>query len=92
MEWSDDRTLNLIEMYRESPLHWNSCLTDYKNRNIRHDALLEISVSFGTDKYEIEKKIRYLLSHFAGEIKKEKEYAKSGTAIYETYQSKWFCI
>lgn len=36
-------------MYRERPLLWNSHLTDYKNRNKLHDAVLEISVSFGTD-------------------------------------------
>lgn len=90
MEWSEDKTLNLIEMYRERPFLWNSRLTDYKNRNKRHDALLEISVSFGTEKDEIEKKIRYLLSHFAREIKKEKESAKSGSSTSEIYQSKWF--
>jgi len=75
-------------MYRERLLFWNSRLTNYKNRNKRHDDLLEISVSFGTDKDEIEKKIRYLLSHFAREIKKEKESAKSGTAASKTYQIK----
>jgi hypothetical protein len=90
MERSEDKTLNLIEMYRERPLLWNSRLTDYKNKNKSHDALLKISVSFRTDKGKIEKKIRYLLSHFAREIKKEKESAKKGTSTSETYQSKWF--
>lgn len=66
MEWSEDKTLSLIEIYRERPLIWNSRLANYKNRNKRHDALLEISVSFGTDKDEIDKKkIRQLLSHFS---------------------------
>jgi len=44
-------------MYRERPLFRNSRLTDRKNK--RHDALFEMSVSFGTDKDEIGKKIRY---------------------------------
>lgn len=64
MKWSEDKTLNLIEMYRERSLLWNSRLTDYKNKNKSHDALLEISILFETDKDETEKKIKYLLSHF----------------------------
>lgn len=50
---------------------------------------IEMCVSFGSDKDEIEKNIKYLLSHFAREIKKQKGFAKSGTSTSETYQSKW---
>lgn len=44
--------------------------TSYQNRN-KHDALLEINVSFGTNKGEIEK-IKYLLSYFTMKIKIKK--------------------
>uniref|UniRef100_A0A6P7HC60 Uncharacterized protein LOC114348966 n=1 Tax=Diabrotica virgifera virgifera TaxID=50390 RepID=A0A6P7HC60_DIAVI len=90
MEWNEENTQNLLEMYHERPVLWNSRLADYKDRNKRRDALLEISVSFGVEKEEIEKKIRYLLSHFAREVKKEKDSEKSGNGTVETYKSKWF--
>ncbi|XP_072392420.1 uncharacterized protein [Diabrotica undecimpunctata] len=90
MEWNEENTQNLLEMYHERPVLWNSRLADYKDRNKRRDALLEISVSFGVEKEEIEKKIRYLLSHFAREVKKEKDSEKSGNGTEETYKSKWF--
>uniref|UniRef100_A0A6P7GRR9 Uncharacterized protein LOC114345629 n=2 Tax=Diabrotica virgifera virgifera TaxID=50390 RepID=A0A6P7GRR9_DIAVI len=90
MEWNEENTQNLLEMYHERLVLWNSRLADYKDRNKRRDALLEISVSFGVEKEEIEKKIRYLLSHFAREVKKEKDSEKSGNGTVETYKSKWF--
>lgn len=49
MERSEDKTLNLVEMYREHPLLWNNHLVDYKNRNKICDVLLKISISFGVD-------------------------------------------
>ncbi|XP_072386709.1 uncharacterized protein [Diabrotica undecimpunctata] len=90
MEWNEENTQNLLDMYHERPVLWNSRLADYKDRNKRRDALLEISVSFGVEKEEIKKKIRYLLSHFAREVKKEKDSEKSGNGTEETYKSKWF--
>lgn len=55
MEWNENKTL--IEMYCQRHLLWNSILADFKNRNKCHDTLLEIRVSFRTDKDEIENKL-----------------------------------
>lgn len=88
MEWTDNMVLKLLDMYREREALWNCKLESYKNKNLRHNTLLEISESFGTSKEEIEKKIRYLLSHFSRELKKETK--KSGSDTDEYYRSKWF--
>ncbi|KAJ8870092.1 hypothetical protein PR048_029103 [Dryococelus australis] len=65
-------------------------LQDYKNRDKRHDVLVEIAVSFGISKDEIERKIKNLLSHFARECKKENNTCKSGSGTGMCYRSKWF--
>ncbi|KAK4887692.1 hypothetical protein RN001_003963 [Aquatica leii] len=92
MEWYDVNVLRLIELYREREILWNCKLKEYKNKNKRHDALLEIAVSFGVSKEEVDKKIRYLLSHFAREVKKENDTNKSGNGSDERYKSKWFAF
>ncbi|XP_043263447.1 uncharacterized protein LOC122403782 [Colletes gigas] len=41
-------------------------------------------------KEKIERKIKNLLSHFAREVKKEKESMKSGTGADDIFKSKWY--
>jgi len=72
-------------MYHEHRLLWNGRLTDNKNRNKRHDALLEISVSVRTDKDEIEKKIRYLSSHFTAAHLAEAEWPNATEKCMRTH-------
>ena len=38
-EWSDDETTTVIEFYKENPVLWNHCLTDYKDWNLKKLAL-----------------------------------------------------
>ncbi|KAK4884071.1 hypothetical protein RN001_000342 [Aquatica leii] len=92
MEWNDINVLRLIELYRERKILWNCKLKEYKNKNKRHDGLLEIAVSFGVSKEEVDKIIRYLLSHFAREVKKENDTNKNGNRSDERYKSKWFAF
>lgn len=63
----------LIEMYRDRSLLWDPTNSQYKNKNKRHDGLMEIAISFGIDKLDVEKKMKNVQSQFAREKKKEKE-------------------
>nr|CAH7735362.1 unnamed protein product [Callosobruchus chinensis] len=74
-------------MYRARPFFWDSSNANYKNKNQRHDGLIEIAVSFGVEKQEIERKITYLQSHFVRERKKETESNKTGNGADEPHQS-----
>ena len=56
VEWSDGRTISFIEMYRECSFLWDPIGSLYKNRNKRLDGLMEIAVSFGIGKCDVEKK------------------------------------
>jgi len=51
--------------------------TKYKNKNKRHDGLMEIAIYFVIDKFDVKKKIKKLHSQFAREKKKEKESIKT---------------
>ena len=91
MEWTNDKVVNLIDLYRNRPVLWDCRLKEYKDRNKRMDALLEIAFSFGVEKGEIERKIKNLVCHFSRELKREREVSKSGAGSDDVYKSKWFC-
>lgn len=90
MNWSDEQTISFIEMYRDRSFLWYSTNSQYKIKNKRHDGLMEIAISFGIDKLDVEKKIKNLQFQFAREKKKEKESRRTGCGADEAYTSKWF--
>nr|CAD7574354.1 unnamed protein product [Timema californicum] len=47
MEWSNERAISLIDLYRSRPVLWDCVLSEYRDPNKRHDALMELAVSFG---------------------------------------------
>nr|XP_034194032.1 uncharacterized protein LOC117610574 [Osmia lignaria] len=91
-EWTQEKVLQMIEMYRNRSNLWDCRDKTYKDRNKRHDALTEIAVCFGESKEEIDRKIKNLLSHFSREVKKEEKSLKSGAGTDEVYKSKWFAF
>ncbi|RVE46531.1 hypothetical protein evm_008822 [Chilo suppressalis] len=90
MEWSHEKTPQFIECYRSYPFLWDSKHRFYKKKIKRHNALLEIAAKFEVEKFEVERKIKNLQSHFLREKKKEQVSKKSGTAADERFTSKWF--
>ncbi|XP_046144686.1 uncharacterized protein LOC123988482 [Osmia bicornis bicornis] len=82
-EWTQDKVLQMIEMYRNRSNLWDCRDKTYKDRNKRHDALTEIAVCFGESKEEIDRKIKSLLSHFSRELKREEKSLKSGASTDE---------
>jgi len=91
MEWTNEKVLSLIDLYRDRPVLWDCRLKQYRNRNKRMDALLEISGRLRVEKEEIERKIKNLVCHLSRELKKERESTKSGAGTDQVYKSKWFC-
>ncbi|KAL3281871.1 hypothetical protein HHI36_005076 [Cryptolaemus montrouzieri] len=73
-------------MYRASPRLQDSTNQYYKNKNLRHDNLLELAVSFGVDKQEIYRKIKTLQSHFMRKRIKETDSKKTGTGEEKHYK------
>ena len=56
MDWNDEQTISYIKMYLERSFSWYPIDSLYKNRNKRHYELIEIAVSFGIEKCNVEKK------------------------------------
>lgn len=90
MSLTQEQILNFIALWKERKCLWFANCEDYKNRNKRHDALMEIGVSFGITKAEVEAKIKSLLAQFNRERKKEKDSMVTGSGRENRYVSSWF--
>lgn len=88
MEWNKCTVLSFIESYRSYDLLWDSNHPDYKDRDKRRHAMVELATSYNADRSDIEKKIRNLQSQFGRELRLIKEYEQAG----KTYNSKWFAF
>ncbi|XP_060875195.1 uncharacterized protein LOC132948646 [Metopolophium dirhodum] len=86
VEWSNEKCLLLIDLYKESTNLWNTKHKDYRNRYIRQDSFLEI-----TSKEEVDRKLKNLICHFWREVKKVKQQ-RSGDGADDVYCSKWFAF
>lgn len=89
MEWCKDDVLTLIQMYKDRENLWNCATNEYRNKNNRHDALTEIADHFETTKFEVERKLKNILSTFAREHKKTVT-KKSGSGSDDVVTTKWF--
>ncbi|XP_011870220.1 PREDICTED: uncharacterized protein LOC105563327 [Vollenhovia emeryi] len=90
-EWPYDKVLQLIALFQQRPLLWDSQCEAYKDRQKRHEATLELAAHFNVERDEIERKLKNLQSHFYREVKKEVQTKSSaGTGTTGIYRSKWF--
>uniref|UniRef100_A0A2H1WPE5 SFRICE_036338 n=1 Tax=Spodoptera frugiperda TaxID=7108 RepID=A0A2H1WPE5_SPOFR len=91
--WTNERTLEFIEQYKNKPVLWDIIHIIYGSNKIkRHDALLEIANSFEITKEEVEKKMKNLQTTFSKENKKVKDSLRSGAGRDEIYVSKWYAF
>uniref|UniRef100_A0A1E1WPP3 MADF domain-containing protein n=1 Tax=Pectinophora gossypiella TaxID=13191 RepID=A0A1E1WPP3_PECGO len=73
--WSNENVITLIELFQERQVLWNTQMDEYKDRNKKHDAWMQIAAEFNLDKQAIEKKMRSLIGQFQRECKKPKSGA-----------------
>ncbi|XP_025410850.1 uncharacterized protein LOC112683876 [Sipha flava] len=77
MKWTNANVGQLIELYREHEVLWNTTLIDFKNRNKKHDAWTTIAKYFQTDKDMVEKKMRSLIGQLQRDLTFLKDKHKS---------------
>ncbi|KAG5867873.1 hypothetical protein JTB14_028313 [Gonioctena quinquepunctata] len=87
-EWDEGKILNLIELYREKPVIWDSKNKDYYKKHLKLDAWEEIGSAMGTSGDECKRKIINILSSWRRERAKERKSV--GTGKDEVYESRWF--
>lgn len=91
MEWTTEKSLKLIELYRERPLLWDPTDSQYKLGKNKLAAWKEIADLMKTDATEVKKKTESLLASFRRERQREGTIL-SGTGVDEVYRSKWFAF
>lgn len=56
MEWTNEKTLALIELYRSQPCLWDPKSKLYKLMNKKQDAWKDIAAELDCDEIEVKKK------------------------------------
>lgn len=62
MEWTEKNVLILIDLFRKERNLWDPRDENYKNKNKKHDSLLELSKILGIEKAEVERKLKNMPS------------------------------
>ena len=85
--WSNDKIMQLIELFQSKPLLWDSSIKEYKDRNKKNDAFEEISQALNIPKKDVETKIHVLRTQFTREKKKLSAKKTTGSGAIE--KCKW---
>lgn len=91
MEWSDEQSLKLIELYRDKPMLWDSTHKEYKLSKRKIDIWQDIAKELNCSVTDARKKIESLLTSFRREMRREGT-TRSGMGSDEVYHSKWFAF
>lgn len=90
MEWSREKTIDLIKEFEKCECLWNVCLKDYKNIVKKKDTWHDIGRNLEISAAEAEQKMKSILAAYRREKKKVTNAKKSGSGAEEMYEPKWF--
>lgn len=92
MEWSNELTLEFLQLFENEAVIWNPQIPDHKNRNKVADAWNNIKANFSVDcpVVELKKKKDSLMAMFRQLFNKVKASLKSGAGRDEVYKPTWF--
>lgn len=90
MEWNDEQSLKLIQLYKDHPILWDSTCSQYKLGKKKIENWREIATELNTNAVEAKKKIENLLASYRRE--RNREVRPSGAGSDEIYHSKWFAF
>lgn len=88
--WSEEKVNDLIELYRHHPVLWDVTHKNYKNRNLKNDALRIISLTLNCEVLEVERKITVILAQFRKTRHKVLNMKKSGMTAEEIDKNIWY--
>lgn len=92
---NSEETIKFIRLYRNQECLWRVDSEEYRNKQARDTALLQIKEEMGIDTFSIEdikNKIKYLRATFMIEVNKMKKSQKSGAGSADVYKPslKWY--
>lgn len=87
--WSNERCLHLIYLYKLSPHLWNPMHGDYKNRLMRRFSLHKICRELKVSRKDLDRKLQELICSFQEEYKKVNRKLSRADGS-DKYVSEWF--
>lgn len=92
MEWTRDKTLELLHEYQERRVLWDWNAKGYRDRVRRKRAIQELADILSCNILEIEKKITNLKCQYSREVHKIQNSRDTATGPDDIYVSKWFAF
>ena len=92
MEWTRDKTLELLREYQQRRILWDWNARGYRDRARRKRSIQELAEILGCNTLEIEKKITNLKCQYSREVHKIQNSKEVATVPDDVYISKWFAF
>lgn len=92
MEWTRDKTLELLREYQQRRVLWDWNARGYRDRTKRKRAIQELAEILCCNTLEIEKKITNLKCQYSREVHKIQNSRDAATGPDDVYVSKWFAF
>lgn len=92
MEWTRDKTLELLREYQQRRVLWDWNTRGYRDRAKRKRAIQELAEILCCNTLEIEKKITNLKCQYSREVHKIQNSRDAATGPDDVYVSKWFAF
>lgn len=92
MEWTRDKTLELLREYQQRRVLWDWNARGYRDRVKRKRAIQELAEILCCNTLEVEKKITNLKCQYSREIHKIQNSRDTATGSDDVYVSKWFAF
>jgi hypothetical protein len=88
--WGNEIVLQLIELYQNHRLLWDTSNRDYKNKVKKNDAWEDIANALKLPRKQVEAKVHNLRSQFLRETKKISSSKTTGSGQDDMKYSLWF--
>lgn len=92
MEWTRDKTLELLREYQQRRVLWDWNVRGYRDRTKRKRAIQELAEILCCNTLEVEKKITNLKCQYSREVHKIQNSRDAATGPDDVYVSKWFAF
>ncbi|XP_078044502.1 uncharacterized protein LOC144473989 [Augochlora pura] len=92
MEWTRDKTLELLREYQQRRVLWDWNARGYRDRAKRKHAIQELAEILCCNTLEIEKKITNLKCQYSREVHKIQNSREAAAGPDDVYVSKWFAF
>ena len=92
MEWTREKTLELLREYQQRRVLWDWNTKGYRDRAKRKCAIHDLAEKLGCNVLEVEKKITNLKCQYSREVHKIQNSKEAGHGPDYVYSSKWFAF